>query len=78
MNTLGVEISVPSKKADLCRRALEMETQSESLRRSKISIENKEDSLLLDIEADDLSALRASMNTYLRWADMCLKLIDEG
>lgn len=77
MNTLEVRINIPSSKADTCQKAVEIETAGEMLRRSKVDLDQEGDTLLLKMQAEDLTALRASMNTYLRWVDMCLNLIDE-
>ncbi|UCD73119.1 MAG: hypothetical protein JSW01_00285 [Candidatus Bathyarchaeota archaeon] len=35
--------------------------------RSKVSLERIHESLLLEIRADDVSSLRAVLNSYLRW-----------
>lgn len=35
--------------------------------RTKVEIENKNNKLVLTIIADDVSALRAGINSYLRW-----------
>lgn len=77
MNTLEVSINIPSKKADVCCKAVDIETRGEMLRRSTVLLDHGNDSLLLKMQAEDLTALRASMNTYLRWIEMCLNLIDE-
>jgi len=35
--------------------------------RTKVEIKNKKNKLVLSITADDVSALRAGINSYLRW-----------
>ena len=74
MNLLHVDIHVPSEAAEVCCRAIEMETKSNALHRSKISLNHTRNLLSLRISANDLTALRGSMNTYLRWIGMCLNL----
>ncbi|RLI91377.1 MAG: hypothetical protein DRO89_04065 [Candidatus Altiarchaeales archaeon] len=74
MNSLDVDIHVPSEVAEVCCRAIEMETKSRAFHRSKITLSHKRNLLSLRIIAKDLTALRGSMNTYLRWIGMCLNL----
>ncbi|HDH41218.1 MAG TPA: hypothetical protein ENG12_02270 [Candidatus Altiarchaeales archaeon] len=74
MNYLDVDIHVPSEVAEVCYRAIEMETKSRALHRSKITLSHTRNLLSLRIIAKDLTALRGSMNTYLRWIGMCLNL----
>ncbi len=38
-----------------------------SMPRTKVEIENKKGKLILNIKAEDNSALRAAINSYLRW-----------
>ncbi len=77
INRLTVKIEATPQAAEDCRIALEKETAADMLRRSTVSISSENNILRVDIEADDLTALRGSMNTYLRWADMCLTLTKE-
>ncbi len=74
MNLLEVTINVPSEVADVCCRSIEMETKSDALRRSEITLDRDGNFMNLKIRARDLTALRGSMNTYLRWIAMCLNL----
>jgi len=77
MNFLEVDIHVPSEAAEVCCKAIEMETTSEALHRSKITLNHRGNLLNLRIKAQDLTALRGSMNTYLRWIGMCLNLTED-
>ena len=47
--------------------ALNPETRSPSTNRSKVQMKGEGNSLTLNFEARDTSALRAAMNSYLRW-----------
>jgi tRNA threonylcarbamoyladenosine modification (KEOPS) complex Pcc1 subunit len=47
--------------------ALQPETQRPAMSRSRVSITAERRSLTLLIEAKDTSALRATLNSYLRW-----------
>ena len=48
-------------------RALEPETRTVLTKRSKVKVSIEKGFLILDFEAADTSALRASMNSYLHW-----------
>ena len=44
--------------------------------RTKITVERVGDELIVDIEAEDASSLRATLNSYLRWLDLAIKTRD--
>ncbi len=48
-------------------KALEPETRTKMTTRSKVKVTKEGDCLKLSFEASDTSALRAAMNSYLRW-----------
>jgi KEOPS complex subunit Pcc1 len=48
-------------------KALLPETKKPTTSRSKVSVEGKGRKLTIRIEAKDTSALRATLNSYLRW-----------
>ena len=54
--------------------ALEPETKTMPTTRSQVEIEGDGKSLTIHFEAKDTSALRASINSYLRW----ISLIDDA
>jgi tRNA threonylcarbamoyladenosine modification (KEOPS) complex Pcc1 subunit len=43
--------------------------------RTKVEIKNKKGKLVLNIMADDVSALRAGINSYLRWIKTATDMI---
>ena len=49
--------------------ALAPETRVHTTKRTKTTIEKQNSSLLLAVKADDVVALCAALNTYLRWID---------
>jgi len=56
------------KRLDMVLKALRPETEMHpSTERSKVNVTSKQNSLILSFEANDTSALRASINSYLRW-----------
>jgi len=64
-----ITLHFPSKKRlEMVLKALKPETKMHpSTRRSKVKVTSKQKSLILNFEAEDTSALRASINSYLRW-----------
>lgn len=75
MNELVVSITIPLHAARICRESIRMEAESEGLPRSKVDLSCIDDTLRFHIAAADLSAMRAAMNTYLRWINMCISLV---
>ena len=56
------------KLLEMVLKALKPETKMHPFtRRSKVKVTSKQKSLILNFEAEDTSALRASINSYLRW-----------
>lgn len=55
------------EKLESVFKALEPETRTALTQRSKVSISKEGNSLNLIFEATDTSALRAAINSYLRW-----------
>ncbi|MGQ4911234.1 MAG: KEOPS complex subunit Pcc1 [Candidatus Thorarchaeota archaeon] len=67
-------IRIPMDSEDECRilyQALLPETTSSSTDRSRVDLTVDGNTLILHIEANDLTALRASMNSYLSWISAC-------
>lgn len=63
-----VRLSFPSEKiSKIVIQALKPETKTTPTHRSKLRIEGEGRSLTLKFEAKDTTALRASVNSYLRW-----------
>jgi tRNA threonylcarbamoyladenosine modification (KEOPS) complex Pcc1 subunit len=64
-----IALHFPSKKRlEVVLKALKPETERHQFtRRSKVNIGSKQNNLLLNFEAADTSALRAAINSYLRW-----------
>lgn len=55
------------KQLKVVLEALKPETTSPSTRRSKVQMKGEGNSLTLNFKARDTSALRAVVNSYLRW-----------
>lgn len=54
--------------------ALRPETETSATPRSKVHMKTEDQSLILEFRARDTSALRASMNSYLRLIGVAMKL----
>ncbi|MFP3984556.1 MAG: KEOPS complex subunit Pcc1 [Candidatus Bathyarchaeia archaeon] len=66
--TAVVHLELSSKKLlEILLKALLPETRKPTTSRSKVSIEGEDRNLTIRVEADDTSALRAALNSYLRW-----------
>jgi len=58
--------TLDEKTADIITSSLLPESKR-NVPRTKVEIKNKKNKLVLSITADDVSALRAGINSYLRW-----------
>jgi KEOPS complex subunit Pcc1 len=56
-----------SQMAETIKRALEPETDSVPSERSATRVRSEGTRLIIEITAEDLTALRAAMNSYLAW-----------
>ncbi|MFH1403012.1 MAG: KEOPS complex subunit Pcc1 [Candidatus Altiarchaeota archaeon] len=75
MNSLRVLFEIPREDADVICESVGIEASSVKHERSNVRL-HYEDGLVLDVEAKDLHAMRAAVNTYLRWISMAQKLIE--
>ena len=72
-----VRVKLPSKEQlEIVFKALEPETRSAPTKRSKVKIEKSDQQLILKLEAKDTTALRAALNSYLRWLGLTLTILD--
>ena len=55
--------------AEIVRRALSPEL-TENIPRTKVKVTGGADEVVIEIEADDLAALRAALNSYIRWGNV--------
>jgi KEOPS complex subunit Pcc1 len=66
-------ITLYGPQAALVYEALRPET-GRDVPKARVSLRRGRDRLTLGIEADDTSALRAAVNSYLRWADVAVRV----
>jgi len=64
--TIRLELD-SERLAETLLTALAPETKRPTTSRSRVQLEGKGKRLIIRIEADDTSALRATLNSYLRW-----------
>ena len=57
--------------AGLLSRALRPEVEGE-MSRSSMTVEEQDGDLVIRLEAEDLVALRAALNSYLRWTKLAI------
>ena len=77
-NSLKIKLKLPGKRGKIYAQSIKVEAKDNSSKRSKVEIEydEKDETLEIKIKASDLSALRAAMNTYLRWIIICEELLE--
>jgi len=72
-----LEIPLESERiANILYSALLPETESIPSERATTSISVKGTSLFVEIIANDLTAMRAALNSYVAWISACLRTID--
>ena len=71
-----VTITLEDNLLDSVRLALEPESKTPSSDRSTTTIEVSNSQLALKTDANDVSALRASLNSYLRWVEGIQGIVD--
>jgi tRNA threonylcarbamoyladenosine modification (KEOPS) complex Pcc1 subunit len=57
-----------AREAEAVRRALRPEEAMPSSNRCKVSVLRRENALILQVDAEDTAALRAALNSFVRWA----------
>ena len=73
-----IEIPLESKKnAEILFAALAPETRSGPSDRATTKLSMRDSVLVIEVEAEDLTALRAAMNSYIAWVSACIKSLDQ-
>lgn len=75
MNEFHMELKLNKDFARIIKRAILPEIDSKEIKRSKTFLFTNKSCLILRIIAEDISSLRAAINTYLRLINMCLLLL---
>ncbi len=71
-----VTIDVPGDLVDVIEGSLVPEVEQPTSERSKVEVVAREGKLVIRIEASDVAALRAAVNSYLRWVGAILDVVD--
>jgi len=72
-----IEIPLESEHiAKILYSALLPETESIPSERATTSVSVKGSSLIVEIVANDLTAMRAALNSYIAWISACMKTIE--
>ncbi|MEM1574423.1 MAG: KEOPS complex subunit Pcc1 [Nitrososphaerota archaeon] len=67
--------NIPEKEASIILKSLLPEIMNPATNRSKINLLIRNGELLMDIEAKDMTALRAALNSYIRWINMIIETL---
>jgi len=71
-----IEVRLGRRKAKVIHGALSVEGVHQVPRtRTRLRLEN--DSIIIEMDAEDTSSLRASLNSYLNWLSSLGSLLDE-
>jgi len=74
-SVLEIPLESEQKAMILCS-ALLPETESIPSDRATSNVTVSGSSLIVEIEANDLTAMRASLNSFVAWISACLRMID--
>jgi tRNA threonylcarbamoyladenosine modification (KEOPS) complex Pcc1 subunit len=75
--TSRAELTVRTKYAEVIAGSLSPEL-GEKIPRTLITVRRNGDELLVSIEADDQNALRAALNSYIRWMNVAEETAKEA
>lgn len=71
-----IRVEAPGEVADILLGALQPEAERPSSARSRVSMEAGGRWLTILISASDIAALRAALNSYLRWTAAVLDVVE--
>ena len=63
------QVAFRTEHADVVAKALSPEL-TENIPRTKVTVEGRGGEVLISVEAEDHTALRAALNSYIRWASV--------
>jgi len=76
-STAQVEIKLTEKAVEILLIALKPEAETPSSERSTVKLSRDEDKIKILVVANDTTALRAALNSYLRWIQGILNMIED-
>lgn len=74
--THSARLTLTTAHAEVVRRALSPEL-TERIPRTKVEVASAGDEVVIGIEAEDLTALRAALNSYIRWGNVAEETAEE-
>jgi tRNA threonylcarbamoyladenosine modification (KEOPS) complex Pcc1 subunit len=73
-----IEIPLDSPEtAEIIFTAISPETKSGPSDRASTKVSLRDSVLVVEVEAADITALRAAMNSYIAWVSACIKSIEQ-
>jgi len=75
--TSRAELTVKTPYSQVIQGSLSPEL-GERIPRTRIEVERREDEIMVKIEADDQNALRAALNSYIRWMNVAEETAKEA
>ena len=72
-----IRIKVPEEVVDAVLDALSPEVESPSSERSSTDVRRGVDDIVISTEASDTTAMRAAVNSYLRWVQGILDVLSK-
>jgi KEOPS complex subunit Pcc1 len=75
--TSRAELSVMTPYSQVILGSLSPEL-GEKIPRTKVEVERREDEIVVKIEAEDQNALRAALNSYIRWMNVAEETAKEA
>ena len=76
MNRSRAVVSFLGEEAEIVAKSLSPEAGRE-MPRSYVRVRSSSGTATLTIEAEDAAAMRAALNSYLRWADVAVRVAKE-
>ena len=75
--TSRAELTVKTPYSQVIQGSLSPEL-GERIPRTRIEVERRQDEITIKIEADDQNALRAALNSYIRWMNVAEETAKEA
>lgn len=69
-------IRIPSKLAKIVEGSLLPEAERPISERSSVQVRTEDDKIALTFEASDVAAMRAAINSYLRWVTAIMDAVE--
>ncbi len=69
-------LTLRTKHAEVVSKALSPEL-TERIPRTKVDVTTRGGEVVIEVEADDMTALRAALNSYIRWSNVAEETAEE-